>query len=655
MLNPSDDVTPPRTDSAPTGTPADERIRLKERLLNLTQTMTHLGSWHLDIAANVLTWSDEVYRIFGLDPATFPATYEAFLHCVHPDDREMVHRAYQEAVANKAPYDIVHRILRPDGTVRIVRERSEDVFDEAGTVIYSFGIVHDITEQQRFQDQLQKAKTEWEQTFDAMPDIVTLMDKEFRIHRANKATFAFFNAKPSEIIGRFCHELFRNMATPCQDCPIFDTLHDASCHQRDKISHEALGKIFQVTSSPIFDSTGELKYLVHIARDITEVSKLQEDLFQAHKMEAIGALAGGIAHDFNNILTGIIGYSELARMESPEGSPSRQYLDQVLKAGDRARDLISQILTFCRKTPQQVSPMSPLVITKEVVKLLRASLPSTVAIKDSIDPACGSIMADPIQVHQILVNLCTNAFQAMPDQKGTLTITLGQTTVAAEGLTDELLPATGPLVKLEVADTGMGMEEATKRRIFEPYFTTKEPGKGTGMGLAVVHGIIKSHGGVIRVSSEKEKGSKFSVYFPVVSATTADSDHTHESVQLPTGNERILIVDDEESIGKMLCSCLEHQGYQVTVKTAALDALDEFQLHPDKYDLVITDQTMPHMTGAELAGILLQIRPGLPIILCTGYSSMISELEAKEVGIKFFVTKPLTAVQATLLARQALD
>lgn len=579
-------------------------------------------------------------------------------HCSNPCEKAILHGEpcpHREVFSKRQPVKIKHLHTLADGSKKSFEIAASPLFDDNGKVERILQIMKDITDEVLLQAQILKAKDEWEKTFDAMPDIITLMDKDFRIIRANKATLNFFNVEPGEINGKFCYDLFRGASEPCLDCPVFDTIHDSACHHREKVVHEKLGKIFHVFSAPIFNTEGKAEYIVHVAKDITEMTKLQEDLFQAHKMEAIGVLAGGIAHDFNNILTAILGYTELARIEMPESSPGLQYLDQVLKAGDRSRELISQILTFSRKNPHQIAPMCPIMIVKEVVKLLRSSLPSTVQIRAMIAPECGAIMADPIQMHQILVNLCTNAFQAMQDQKGIIGISLTQMEASAEGLTTNPPLPPGQLVKLEVSDTGIGMDKDTIERVFEPYFTTKEIGKGTGMGLAVVHGIVKSHGGSIRVTSEIGKGSKFSVYFPSLSPMTAVANHDLNTTSLPTGNEHILVVDDETTIVAMQQITLERLGYHVVAKTASRDALREFQSHPDQYDLVITDQTMPEMTGAELAKSLLQIKPGLPIILCTGYSSIISKEDTKKIGISTFVTKPVTTTELATMVRQALD
>ncbi|MCK5341687.1 MAG: response regulator, partial [Desulfobulbaceae bacterium] len=371
------------------------------------------------------------------------------------------------------------------------------------------------------------------------------------------------------------------------------------------------------------------------------------------KMEAIGTLAGGIAHDFNNILAAVIGYSEMAVEDMLEGSPVKHDIGQVLKAGYRAKELVKQILTFSRKGPEQKRALQPHLIVKEVFKLMRASLPTTIEMTLDVDPGCGQIMADPTQFHQILVNLCTNALYAMENERGVLEIKLASKELTAGDSTAESGLAPGPYVEVMVKDTGCGMDKKTQDRIFEPFFTTREVGKGSGMGLAVAHGIVQRCGGMIKVESEPGKGATFSVYFPAVKAEIPAV--TQEAETLPTGSERILFVDDEEALVHLAKETFRSLGYSVDISTSSTEALYLFKKHPEIYDLVITDQTMPGLTGMELSRELLLIRPEIPIILCTGYSNLVDEEKAKASGIKGFVVKPLIKKELAGLLREVLD
>jgi two-component system cell cycle sensor histidine kinase/response regulator CckA len=503
--------------------------------------------------------------------------------------------------------------------------------------------------------ELEQIKERWEKTFDAMHTILTIQDTEMHITLANKTAGDCFKTTPQALIGRHCYELFRGSREPCPNCPVFQTIQDGGYHSQ-VITHESLGKIFHVTSAPILDRDQHLDSLVHAARDISEVRRLEGELFQAQKMEAIGTLAGGIAHDFNNILSPILGYTELAIQKMTEGQLPIDDLEEVLTAGRRAKDLVRQILTVSRKGKHEVGPMAPYPLVKEALKLLRSGLPSTIEIQQDIDPACGMIMADPTTIYQIVVNLCTNAFQAMEDEKGTLTVTLKRVELTAADLIGHDNLAPGPYLELMVKDTGSGISEEILPHIFEPYFTTKASGKGTGLGLAVVFSIVRNLDGMIKVESVLGQGSTFRAYFQALAAMNGDNKASlAERAKPASGCERIMVVDDDQMITTMLDMMLEELGYIVTPFLSGREALAAFTANPDAFDLLLTDQTMPGLTGADLAREVLRLRPDIPIILCTGYSSMLSEAQAKELGLKHYLTKPVEIHVLATAIREALN
>ncbi len=383
-----------------------------------------------------------------------------------------------------------------------------------------------------------------------------------------------------------------------------------------------------------------------------ERSRLQAQLVHAQKMEAIGTLAGGIAHDFNNILAAVIGYAEMAREDSPPGSILARDLDRVLEAGNRAASLVRQILAFSRQQDSERVPLDPCLIVKEVVKLLRPSLPSTIAINHRLT-ASRCVLADPTQLHQVLMNLATDAFHAMEQTGGSLEIVLEDIDCSEDDLALHPGIVPGPFVRLSVADTGPGIPPEIRDRIFDPYFTTKGVGKGTGMGLAIVDGIVRGSGGFITCESGPGRGTIFSIFLPIFDGEAPLVGEKTEPVA--SGSGRILLVDDEEILIEMGQAMLERLGYEVTVRTSSLEALTTFQNDPHRFDAVITDQTMPGMTGVDLARRMLQIRPDLPIILCTGYSNLVTEDQAKSYGIKGFTMKPLTMKEVSTLLRMVLD
>lgn len=438
-----------------------------------------------------------------------------------------------------------------------------------------------------------------------------------------------------------------------------DTFHDQLCQTvtgnnpwRGKFASMARdGTIYEVeaTFSPIYDDDNQIKSYVSVQRDITNEAKLESQLRQAQKMEAIGTLAGGIAHDFNNILFAIIGYNDLAMEETPKDSPPYLYLKEVSTASARAANLVSQILTFSRhgENEQRIQNITPII--KEAIKMLRRTLPSTIDIKQMIDENCSLIMADPTQIHQVIMNLCTNAYHAMREKGGTLEIQLRDTEVSGEFAANHegLLP--GQYLLLSVNDTGKGMDEKIRERIFEPYFTTKDVGEGTGLGLATVHGIVRNHQGIITVQSEEGKGTTFNVYFPVKGKSKIQVENTVAGSGALHGTERILFVDDEVAISRMMDATLQRLGYKVRTFNDSQKALQCFKDNPHEFDLIITDQTMPKLIGSNLAKSALSIRPDIPIILYTGYSELINEQEAKNIGIRSFLKKP---VNSNMLARE---
>ena len=407
--------------------------------------------------------------------------------------------------------------------------------------------------------------------------------------------------------------------------------------------------------NPIRDSEHKIAGVQALVEDISERRRLEEQLLQAQKMEAIGTLAGGIAHDFNNILAAIMGYAELASLDTEEGTKAKYNLQQSIRASHRAKDLVQQILAFSRQGRQERRPLDIGPIVKEGLKLLRASLPATIEIRREIEKDLGAIEADPTQIHQVLMNLCANAGHAMEERGGVLGVYLEKVEVEREGLAVSAGVEPGWYLRLRVSDTGAGMAPEVLKRIYDPYFTTKGPGKGTGLGLAVVHGIVQSYRGGITVVSEPGKGTTFDIYFPRVDAVVAPLEG--EKVEpLPLGGqERVLFVDDEQAIVEIGQKILGHLGYEVIVRTSSLEALGLFRANPERFDIVITDMTMPNLTGDRLAQELLRIRPGIPIILCTGFSESMSEEKAKALGVREFVMKPLVMRDLATAIRRSLD
>jgi signal transduction histidine kinase/ActR/RegA family two-component response regulator len=384
-----------------------------------------------------------------------------------------------------------------------------------------------------------------------------------------------------------------------------------------------------------------------------EKEKLQARIQQSQKIESIGTLAGGIAHDFNNILGIILGNTELALDNLTEGESTRLNLDEIRKACLRAKDIVRQLLSFARKTDPKRNPIKLIAVVEDSLKFLRATIPTNIDICHDFQAKNDTILADSTQIHQVMINLCTNAFHAMQETGGCLGIKIENVLLEKDSRTSHNDLASGNYLKLTVSDTGHGIIPELKDQIFDPYFTTKEVGKGTGMGLSVVHGIVKSHGGEISVDSKPQKGTTVHIYFPVVEEAPVKETETSE--KLPVGNERILFVDDEESNVYVGRNRLEQLGYQVETRMNPLEALDLFQATPNQFDLLITDMTMPQMTGDQLVKEILKLRPDMPAILCSGFNEKIDEEKATEIGIRQYIEKPYDKRFIAKIVRKVLD
>jgi PAS domain S-box-containing protein len=422
-----------------------------------------------------------------------------------------------------------------------------------------------------------------------------------------------------------------------------------------KLAEQSLQKAHNELEKRVKERTLELQQAYDkLTEETRELEKAEAQLRQAHKMEAVGTLAGGIAHDFNNILAAIIGFSEMAIDKSSEGSPARRHLERIFAAGIRGRELVKQILVFSRQAEPEKEPLKIAPVVKEALVLVRASLPSTVAIRTNLQGSLGFVLADRIQIQQIVLNLCTNAAHAMRRTGGTISIDLDGFSFSSPEDAPDPAMSPGLYARLSVADTGEGMSPEIMEHIFDPFFTTKAAGEGTGLGLSVVHGIVTSYEGHISVSSEPDKGSTFAVYLPKL-LEEQSRDSTDEGGSIPRGHERILFIDDEEDLVAMGDEMLTDLGYRITAKTGAREALALFRLNPSRFDLVITDQTMPEMTGEELVKEILVLRADTPIIMCTGFSYLVDADTARAAGIKAFAMKPLTKKEMAMAIRKVLD
>jgi two-component system cell cycle sensor histidine kinase/response regulator CckA len=515
-----------------------------------------------------------------------------------------------------------------------------------------------IMERNKAEAALRDSERKYRELVQSVNSIILRLDTEGNIIFFNKYAQAFFGYSEAEILGKNVV----GTIVPQIDRDGFDLeamIKDIGTHPERYTSNEnenirRNGERVRIAwmNKAIYDEKNRVREILCVGIDVTEKWQLERRLAQAQKMEAIGTLAGGIAHDFNNILSAILGYTELSLIDIPHDSAVRSNLKQVLKAGGRAKELVQQILTYSRRREHEMQPIKINLIINEALKLLRASLPSTIEMQNSIKSDL-AVISDPTNIHQVIMNLCANAAYAMQANGGLLQVQLDDVELDANFVKQHPDLKPGKYVRLAVSDTGHGMSPEVIQRIFDPFFSTKKKGEGTGMGLSVVHGIVKSHGGAITVDSRPGKGSVFKLYFPAIESELNPQD---ESANLMvTGTEHILFVDDEPFQADIAKKMLTRLGYRLTTYTSGIEALDAFRQAPEKFDLVITDMTMPRMPGDVLARELISIRPGMPIIVCTGYSERIDLDIAGEIGVRELVMKPVVIKDLAGIIRRVLD
>lgn len=525
---------------------------------------------------------------------------------------------------------------------------------ELGKIIASFGC--EALRAVRAVEELRDSEERFKNILDNVQTGILVVNPDTRrIVYANPMMAQMVQRSRQELSGSLLRELMHPENPPSSETHGFHPASELVEQTLQRPDGSPLS-VYKTTSRIVFD---DQQCILESYIDISErkkaeaeKSQLQKQLRQAQNMEAIGTLAGGIAHDFNNILSSLLGYSELALLKIDEPDSLEEKLNVIHQSAERARDLVRQILQFSRRSEQASVRMKVHVLINEALKLLRPTIPVTIDIQKEISTK-GCIVGDPVQIHQVFMNLCTNAFHAMQATGGVLAISLSSIEVTRPAQEDPPDLNPGKYIKLSVADSGHGINPDVLERIFDPYFTTKEPGRGTGLGLAVTHGIVKSHGGSITVHSKMNEGTVFHVYLPEVEEE--DADEAVESRTIKGGTEKILIVDDEPEIMNLTQEMLEILGYQVAVRGSAIDALAVFRESPEAFDLVISDMTMPGMTGERLAAEMMAIRKDIPIILCTGYSEGMDAVRAEKIGIRKFLMKPISFNDMAETVRNLLD
>ncbi len=629
---------------------ADMAIRKSEEQYREYFEENISGAYISNPEGKLITCNREYNKIFGFEDIQHAISTPVHKLYKDPADRDKFLKLIKKE--NRITDNQVE-MIKVNGTPIHVVENASGVFDENNNLQHIRGFLLDITERKRAEEEQRASEERQKIIFNASPDPVVVYN--------NKGYPEYMNEAFTDCFGWYLDEL-RDQHIPFVP------------EDQNEITKLKIKEIYQ-SGNPVrfetkrFSKNGDMldillsaaiikgieginNSLVVNLKDITGRKKLEAQIQQTHKMESIGTLAGGIAHDFNNILFPVLGHTEMLLQDIPEDNPIYNNLEEIYAGATRAKELVKQILTFSRQEASEFKLIKIQPVIKEALKLIRATIPTTIEIKQDINPDCGAIKADPTQIHQIMMNITTNAYHAMQETGGILKISLKQIESEEHALKISDMES-GAYACLTIADTGAGIDKKLSDKIFDPFFTTKEVGKGTGMGLSVVHGIVKSMNGIINVYSEPDKGTEFNVYFPI-EKNLYEKQTINVETSIQGGNEHILLVDDEKAIIEMEQNMLERLGYKVTSRSSSLDALEAFRISPDKFDLVITDMQMPNMPGDKLSVELTKIRLDIPVLLCTGFSETMSEEKAESLGINGFLLKPIVMKDLSCKIREVL-
>lgn len=572
-----------------------------------------------------------------------------FSEFLHPDWKEHFIENFPRFRAIGEILGVEFEMQKKDGSLILVSFHGKIGKDQNNNFQQTHCIFQDITEKKQIEKRLRASEKKYRSMMESIVDPLYICSPEKKIEYLNPAMIKRLGR---DATGEFCHKALHGLDKECEWCA-FDKLNDRKAIETTIVS-PLDNRTYRLTNMPIYQSNNTVSKMT-IYKDITdylnavsEKEKAQDQLLQAQKLEAIGTLAGGIAHDFNNILYPIIGFTEMSIEDLPEDHPIQENLEDILKGTKRARDLVKRILSFSnqRDIEQKALPLKPLI--EETLNLLKSIIPSNILIEKDLSEKDIHIFANATEIHEIIMNLCTNAYHAMEGKGGLLKVALNQNQPGPD-----IKVSAGNYGCLSISDTGAGISSDIIGNIFDPYFTTKDQGKGSGLGLSVIHGIVKSYQGAIEVRSELGQGTVFNVFLPLTSKREIQLSEIKHTSKL--GNEHILFVDDEDAIVKLGIRMLQRLGYTVTGRTSSTEAFEVFESNPDKFDLIITDMTMPIMLGTELAQKVLEIRQDMPILICTGFSEQVDKKTAESYGIKGYINKPILMNELSSKVRDLLD
>lgn len=635
----------------------DSLVESQSRLA-LSLRAASLGVWDRDVEKNILTWDDRMFEMYGFAKDGFPGTFEAWKACIHPEDRERVVAIHNAALRGETEYKTDFRIIRPDGRVRYIKVDGIVLRDAKAQPIRVVGLNQDVTDQKLAEIATAHAEKTFRGLLESIHLLALILDPDGNIVFCNDYFLTITGWSRSEVLGKNWIEMFSPSATRETLKAFFkESVSNGSIptHYENSIStREGAIRLVVWDNAILRNPDGAITGLASIGTDVTEHRKLEEQLRQSQKLEAIGQLSGGVAHDFNNILSAIVGYAHLALMKMPADDPCRSNIEFILEASDRATTLTQSLLSFSRKQVINPQPHNLNDIIKRLQKLLVRLIREDITITTSYIEEDLPVLADSVQIEQMIMNLVTNARDAMP-MGGHLAIRTDYFSMDENFIATHGYGRIGCYAYLAIADTGEGLDPKTKERIFEPFFTTKAPGKGTGLGLAMVYGAVKQHGGYIDVESEPGKGATFKIFLPLISGYERISSSKGTAEKYCGGTETILIAEDNAALRQLSCQILRDQGYSVIEAFDGVDALEKYADNKDCIALTIFDVIMPRKNGKEAYEEIRAINPSAKAIFVSGYAEDIISKEGLLESDIHFLLKPMIPADLLKKVREVLD